>query len=453
MLDRLRITLSYPLKSLDTVRARPRVLLYSVRSAVVPMTVLAAMMLLLVFVMPTARDALMQKLFPRQNFVEKVGSLFSGSSQDRKQETAARWFTACAWLAGCGCVLTLFWLDLPRGIERAARRSRREEALANTVARRSVKDSLKLYRSALRLAVEPDRVVALEARIESLEPISAHVHNASTIAGRYRSLGVISRGGSGVVHRALDLTLDRPVALKQLATATIGEDDRARFCQEARALARLSHPNIVQVYDLIEHEDGLWIAMEFVEGGTLADRIAARGRLEPAEVVRLAAGIADGIGFAHGQGIVHRDVKAMNVLLTEDLQPKVADFGTAKLASSSLHTVDGTIMGSPHTMSPEQARGEPADERSDVYSLGVVMYQMLLGRPPFTGELMAVVMQHLQSPPPAVDRQEDSPAMPGPLARIVMQMLAKDPYDRFPGMGAVREALARIPVAMEPADA
>ena len=453
MLNRLRTTLSHPLGSLDTVRARPCILLHSARNAVLPWAVLVATMLLLVFAMPPARDALVNRLVPEQNFVKKVGSLFSGSSQDRNRETAARWFTALVWIAGCGGVLTLFWVDLPQGIERATRRSRHEEALANKVARRNVKDSLALYRSALRLAVEPDRILALERRIESLGPISAHAQDAGTIAGRYRSLGVISRGGSGVVHRAVDLTLDRPVALKQLATTTIGEDDRARFCQEARTLARLSHRNIVQVYDLIEHEDGLWIAMEFVEGGTLADCIAAQGRLEPAEVIRFAEGIADAIGFAHDQGIVHRDVKAMNVLLTECLQPKVADFGTAKLASSSLQTMNGAIIGSPHTMSPEQARGEQADERSDVYSLGAVMYQMLLGRPPFIGELMAVVMQHLQSPPPAVDQQEDSPEMPEPLAQIVMQMLAKDPNDRFPGMGEVREALARIPIATEPIEA
>ncbi len=453
MLNRLRATLSHPLGSLDTVRARPFVLLYSARSAVLPWTVLVATMLFLVLAMPPARDALMHQLVPEQNFVKKVGSLFSGSSQDRNRETATRWFTALVWIAGCGSVLTFFWVDLPQGVERAARRSRQEEALANKVVQRSVKDSLGFYRTALRLAVEPDRIVALGGRIESLGPISAHVKDESTIAGRYQSLGVISRGSNGVVHRALDLTLGRQVALKQLATATIGEDDRARFCQEARALARLSHSNIVQVYDLIEHKDGLWIAMEVVEGGTLADHIAAQGRLKPAEVIRLTEGIADAIGFAHDQGIVHRDVKAMNVLLTEGLQPKVADFGTAKLASSSLQTVNGAIIGSPSTMSPEQARGEQADERSDVYSLGAVMYEMLLGRPPFTGEMMAVVMQHMQSPPPAVDQQKDSPEMPESLAQIVMQMLAKDPNDRFAGMGAVREALARIPMVAEPIEA
>ena len=316
MLDRLRTTLSHPIGSLDSVRARPSVLLYSVRSAVLPWTVLVGTMLFLVFAMPPARDALLHQLVPEQNLLKKVGSLFSGSSQDRKRETAARWFTALVWMAGCGGALTLFWTDLPQGIKRAARRSRKEEALANKVVQRSVKDSLVLYRMALRLAVEPDRIVGLEARIESLRPVSAHAEDETTIACRYRSQGVISRGASGIVHRAVDLTLGRAVALKQLATATIGEDDRARFCQEARALAQLSHRNIVQVYDLIEQEDGLWIAMEFVEGGTLADHIADRGRLEPAEVVRLAEGIAEAIGFAHDHGIVHRDFKAMNVLLT-----------------------------------------------------------------------------------------------------------------------------------------
>jgi len=453
MLDRLKTTLSHPIGSLETVRARPSVLFYSVRSAVLPWMVLVGTMLFLVFAMPPARDALLHQLVPEQDIFKKVGSLFSGSSQDQKRETAARWFTALVWIAGCGGALTLFWTDLPQGIKRAARRSREDEALANKVVQRSVKESLFLYRTALRLAVEPDRIVALEARIESLRPVSASSDDESTIAGRYRCQGVISRGASGVVHRALDLVLGRPIALKQLAIATIGEDDRARFCQEARALAQLIHRNIVQLYDLIEQEDGLWIAMEFVEGGTLADHIADRGRLEPAEVILLAEEIAAAIGFAHDQGIVHRDVKAMNILLTESLQPKVADFGTAKLASSSLQTMNGAIIGSPCTMSPEQARGEPADERSDVYSLGAVMYQMLLGRPPFEGDVMAVVTQHVQSPPLPVDQQDDSPEMPELLAQIVMRMLAKDPNDRFPGMGEVREALARIPMVTEPIEA
>lgn len=453
MLDRLKTTLSHPIGSLGTVRARPSVLYYSVRSAVLPWIVLVGTMLFLVFAMPPARDALLHQFVPEQNIFNKVGSLFSGSSQDQKRETVTRWFTALAWVVGCGGALTFFWTDLPQGIKRASGRSQKQEALANKVVQRSVKESLLLYRMALRLAVEPDRVASLEARIESLMPVSALANDDSTIAGRYRCQGVISRGASGVVHRALDLVLDRPIALKQLAITTIGEDDRARFCQEARALAQLIHRNIVQVYDLIEQDDGLWIAMELVEGGTLADHVADRGRLEPVEVVRLAEGIAGALGFAHDQGIVHRDVKAMNILLTESLQPKVADFGTAKLASSSLQTMNGAIIGSPSTMSPEQARGEPADERSDVYSLGAVMYQMLLGRPPFEGEVVAVVTQHVQSPPPPVDQQDDSPEMPELLAQIVMRMLAKDPNDRFFGMGEVREALAQVPLVTEPIDA
>ena len=159
--------------------------------------------------------------------------------------------------------------------------------------------------------------------------------------------------------------------------------------------------------------------------------------------------VSDLVDFAHGRGIIHRDIKAMNVLLTKTGQVKVADFGTAKLASSSLQTVEGSIMGSPHCMSPEQVRGDTIDERSDVYSLGIVLYQMLLGRPPFTGEIMAVLAQHLQVPPPPVKAQDDSPRMPASLSDLVMQMLAKDPHERPADMHVVRDRLAHVVDAVQ----
>jgi len=441
MLERVRTTLSQPMSSLGTVRTRPYVLLYSIRSAIMPWIAVLLTSLFLLIAMPPARDALLHRVFPEQNFFQKF---VSGNSHENSRDNAAKWLATLAWaVAGCG-ILTFFWVDLPRGVERATRRSRRAEVLADEIARRSVVDSLRLYRSALRLAIEHDRIAALESRIQSLGSLGPPAGQEGVIADRYRSLGVTSRGGNGMVHRAIDLTLGRTVALKELATTVIGEEDRARFHQEAQALAQLRHTNIVQVYDLFEHEGGMWIAMEFVEGGNLDEYITEKGRLESDEVVRFADGIADAMEFAHDHGIIHRDLKAMNVLLTESLQPMVADFGTAKLSSSSLQTLDGIIMGSPHTMSPEQVSGEPVDERSDVYSLGIVMYEMLLGRPPFTGEVAAVVTQHLYSAPPPVDQQDDSPKMPQPLASLVMQMLAKDPQERPGGMGAVREALSRM---------
>ena len=239
-------------------------------------------------------------------------------------------------------------------------------------------------------------------------------------------------------------TLERTVALKELSTVMGNDKDRMRFRQEARALARLSHPHVVSVYDLVEHGGRLWIAMELVESGDLARHLGARGRLAPDEAMRLADMIADAIAFAHDQGIIHRDLKAMNVLLTAEGQVKVADFGTAKLESSSLQTIEGTVMGSPHCMSPEQVRGETADERSDVYALGILVYQMLLGRPPFEGEMMAILSQHLEQVPAPVHQQPDSPEMPDALGELVMRMIAKDPGERPVDMHAVRGVLAEV---------
>ena len=449
MLDRIRTTLSHPPGTLATLRTRPHVLLYSVRTAHVPLVALALTTLFLTIAMPRAHDVLLERILPNQNVIEKVGSLFGGDDRDERRETASRWLSILAWVAGSGFILTLFWVDLPHGLTRAAQCSRQREELAAKVELRSVHDSLKLYRSALRLAIEPKRISELTGRIDAIHAQNEDLSEEDAIVGRYRILDTVSRGGNGVVYRAMDLSLERIVALKELAVTVVTREDRNRFRQEARALARLSHPNIVQVYDLLEHGGRMWIAMELIEGGNLSDYISGQGQLGSSEAVRLAVAIAAAIEFAHGHGIIHRDLKAMNVLLTKTGQVKVADFGTAKLASSSLQTVEGSIMGSPHCMSPEQVRGGTVDERSDVYSLGIVLYQMLLGRPPFTGEVMAVLTQHLQVPPPPVHRQDDSPEIPASLSDLVMQMLAKDPAERPADMLAVRDRLARVVEAVQ----
>jgi hypothetical protein len=449
MLDRIRTTLNHPPGTLATLRMRPHVLLYSVRTARVPLIAFVLMMLFLTIAMPHVHDAVLERVLPDQNLVEKVGSIFGGDDREARRDTAALWLAIIAWIAGSGFVLTLFWIDLPNGVKRAARCSRQRQDLAAKVELRSVNDGLKLYDSALRLAIEPERISELTGRIAAIHAQDQDLSDENTIAGRYRILDTISRGGNGVVYRAKDLNLERIVALKELAVTVVTREDRDRFRQEARALARLSHPNIVQVYDLLEHRGRMWIAMELIEGGNLSDYIADRGQLDSSEATRLASSIATAIEFAHGHGIIHRDIKAMNVLLTKTGQVKVADFGTAKLASSSLQTVEGSIMGSPHCMSPEQVRGETIDERSDVYSLGIVLYQMLLGRPPFTGEMMAVLAQHLQVPPPPVHAQDDSPEIPVSLSDLVMQMLAKDPHERPADMRVVRDELAHVVDAVQ----
>jgi len=212
-------------------------------------------------------------------------------------------------------------------------------------------------------------------------------------------------------------------------------------------LAQLNHPGIVQIYDLVDHDERMWIAMELVEGGDLAGHTGEA--MDEARVVEIALGIADAAAFAHERGVVHRDLKPQNVLLTEAGAPKLTDFGLAKIRGGSTRTMEGAVLGSPCYMSPEQADGRPADERSDVYAFGIMLYQMLAGAPPFDGEIASVLMQHLRRPPRPL---RDAGAHVSPaLERLVMDMLKKSPDERPESMREVHAALREI--ALSPADA
>jgi hypothetical protein len=251
-------------------------------------------------------------------------------------------------------------------------------------------------------------------------------------ANRYQILRELGRGGMGVVYHALDTVLQREVALKELPLHLGGRSDIAgRFRQEARVVAKLSHPYIVQVYDLIEDGGRLWIALEFIRGGTLTDRMRhAGGALGWPEAARIGLQITEGLGFAHALGVIHRDIKPMNVLLTDARPPvaKLTDFGLARLAESSEHTQPGSILGSAYYMSPEQVAGKPADARSDLYSLGVTFFEMLTGRVPFDGEFAAVLARQVNEPAP--DVLMIAPDVPPELASLVASLLAKSPEDR-----------------------
>ncbi|HJR45221.1 MAG TPA: protein kinase [Actinomycetota bacterium] len=258
-----------------------------------------------------------------------------------------------------------------------------------------------------------------------------------TIAGRYVLESEISRGGMATVWLARDNVLARPVAIKILHPH-LSEDDAflGRFRREALAAARLSHPNIVSIYDTGTHEsevsetDVQYIVMEYCGGGTLADQLA-RGPLDPNRVAGFGATICDALGYAHRQELVHRDVKPGNVLLADDGLLKVADFGIAKAAFvKSDITTTGSILGTVTYISPEQARGEEPDHRSDLYALGVVLYEMLVGRPPFAGDTqIATAMMHVKEPPPTL--RSIKAGIPRPLESTVLKALEKDPDDRF----------------------
>ena len=251
-------------------------------------------------------------------------------------------------------------------------------------------------------------------------------------ANRYRILRELGRGGMGVVYHALDTVLQREVALKELPLHLGGRSDIAsRFRQEARVVAKLSHPHIVQVHDLIEDGGRLWIALELVRGGTLAGTMRhAGGSLGWPEAARIGLQITEGLGFAHAQGVIHRDIKPMNVLLTDARPPvaKLTDFGLARLAESSEHTQPGSLLGSAYYMSPEQVAGKPADARSDLYALGVTFFEMLTGRVPFDGEFAAVLARHASEPAP--DVRTITPGVPPELASLVASLLAKPAEDR-----------------------
>jgi eukaryotic-like serine/threonine-protein kinase len=245
----------------------------------------------------------------------------------------------------------------------------------------------------------------------------------------------------GTVYRAQDRILDRTVAVKLLPPEMASDDQAAdRLRREARSAARLNHPRIVSVFDAGLADGTPYLVMEYVEGRTLAEELADHDRLAPERATSIAAGIAEALTAAHAAGVVHRDVKPANVLLVDGDEVKVADFGIARAAEEDTITNPSAVVGSAPYLSPEQARGESADARSDLYGLGVVLYEMLVGRPPFEADSpVAMAFKHLEEEPEPPSALQSG--VPPELDRIVMTALAKDPVDRYESAGAFLAAL------------
>jgi eukaryotic-like serine/threonine-protein kinase len=252
------------------------------------------------------------------------------------------------------------------------------------------------------------------------------------VAGRYELEELCGIGGMSSVYRAYDRQLERRVALKILHERYVGDDEYVeRFRREARAAAKLSHPNIVAVLDRGEDEGRQFIVYEYVHGENLKQRVARTGALPVSDVVRYGLAIARGLGFAHEHGLVHRDVKPQNVLVNGDGTAMVTDFGIARSLDVELGvTLTGTVLGTSGYISPEQANGRKVDERTDVYSLGVVLFELLTGNLPFDGDnFVTVAMRHVSEAPPAVlERRPDAPPR---LAAALDRALAKDPAERI----------------------
>ncbi|NQU42960.1 serine/threonine protein kinase, partial [bacterium] len=272
---------------------------------------------------------------------------------------------------------------------------------------------------------------------------------------KYEIESELGKGGMGVVYRARQVSLDRPVAVKMLAKE-LAEDERfvRRFTEEARAIARMrNHPNIVEVYDFVDARDNLYIVMELVEGEPLNRLIQRQGRFLPSEAIAILVPVARAIAHAHLAGVIHRDIKPENIIVDKTGRVKVMDFGVAHLSDAVQKTQTGLVLGTPLYMSPEQARGRAIDGRSDIYSLGVLLYHLLTGQPPFDGDTaLSIAMKHVSDAPPP-PRSVD-PSIPEIIEQAILKAMAKNPDDRFQTAGDfadfletsdVRQALVQVP--------
>lgn len=269
------------------------------------------------------------------------------------------------------------------------------------------------------------------------------------LANRYRLEETIGEGAFATTYRATDTKLLRNVAVKILRSHYARQDgSTSRFEREAQAAAQVNHPNVVQVHDYGRDGDQVYIVMHYVSGPTLAQYIRGKQRMSASEIVRIVSQILDGLGAIHRRGIIHRDIKPQNILLEEDLTPKLTDFGVAYYAPTMSLTQTGTTIGTAAYMAPEQATGETVAEQADLYAVGVILYELLTGQLPFSGPSPVQVMyQHVNEAPPAP--RSINPEISWALETVILRALAKRPGDRYPDAESMRYALVNAGVATD----
>lgn len=321
------------------------------------------------------------------------------------------------WVVGLSAASIVLILDLPRSIEAAGSLPiENKKAGANA-------DSDEILKTRA--------VFSAEKKVRFVGPDR-----------RYRINKAIASGGSGIVYQAEDTVLGRKVALKELLEDLAGDKAQSkRFKSEARALALLNHAHILPVYDLLEENGRFWLVMELLNGGTLKDRIEV-GVLNTDQSIEIVRGLAAALETAHQNGFVHRDIKPENILFTDEGSFRITDFGIAKHRSTGIKTSHGLILGSPGYMSPEQAAGEPVDARSDIYSLGITMFQMMTAELPFQGDVSSVMAQHITKPVPLPSTI--NPDVENALDKVFLKMVAKSPGERFQTMAELIKALDNL---------
>ncbi|HWJ03916.1 MAG TPA: Stk1 family PASTA domain-containing Ser/Thr kinase [Verrucomicrobiae bacterium] len=262
--------------------------------------------------------------------------------------------------------------------------------------------------------------------------------------GRYEVIDKLGAGGMAIVYKAQDTVLNRVVTVKVLREQFASDEDFSkRFRREAQAVASLSNPNIVSVYDVGKDEDQEYIVMEFVDGKNLKEYIKEHAPLQAEEAVNIAKQICDALDHAHKNQIIHRDIKPHNILLTTDGRAKVTDFGIARAASAATVTHTGTIVGSVHYFSPEQARGEITNEQSDLYSLGIILYEMVTGSVPYDGETpIAIALKHMNEAPKRPSTLNSK--IPENLEQVILRAISKYPEERYKNAKEFKEDLERV---------
>jgi len=443
---------------------KPRVVLYWLGKAHWAQLVLLAVLVTFPVQMPKYVDSTLEKFYEPVSKKFLFG-LIEAKRQHPKLAERQRQFKLAIWSSGIGIVLLLLWLEVPKALKRAERRAKKYEDKADERLGTQPSHSILLYRSALAMASDPDHEDTIISKLDKLDWQLSQVANThrsysqaqqtfvlsederneqeqqTEVSGdRYKIETELGRGAMGTVYSAHDTLLERCVAIKELAIhLTDNQQLRERFQQEAKALARLTHPHIVQVYDFTVEKNSTCIVMEFVDSLSLEEYLKVNTKFSIEKTISLGNKFADALSYAHERGVVHRDFKPANVLLTKELTPKITDFGLAKITKSSIDTQTGTIMGSPAYMSPEQALGDSSDERSDIYSLGITLYKMITGKLPFEGmaaDVMAKQINCIPSSPREIDE-----TLPKNISDLIMMMLAKEPENRIQTMTRVSRLL------------
>ncbi len=456
---------------------RPKlVCLWLARSHVAQLLLVAAL-LLLPQIAPRFTDAVLERVYsPVSEDVLGVISIKRTNPNLQLRQQQAR---ALLLYGGWAAVGIAFWLSIPAAVRRGGDIAGRKESRADALSDKSPSSALTLYRSALTWTTDEKSAKRLGTKLRKVEkslggdgqtntrktarrPAKAAdgtaIASDRTVvmepaagvspAGRYETVRELGRGNMGVVLLAHDTVLEREVAIKELPHAVIGDVKLfERFRREAKALAKLNHPGIVQVYDFVEMGPTAWIVMEYVAGRELSRALNPKNPMTPAEVAALARPMAEALAYAHERGVLHRDLKPANVMVDGAGQPKIMDFGVARLAASGAHTQPGTVIGSPSYMAPEQALGKTTGAAADVYSLGAVLYALLAGHPPFEGAMQEVIAQVIHQEPESIRKAGAKMSGRGSakLADLVMSMLAKKTSDRPSSMYEVLEALEAMP--------